>query len=493
MIATHLPVLQVVVPLISAPVCVVLRHGRAAWLLALSVSWIAFGVALALLARVLDSGPISYAVGNWQPPWGIEYRIDLLNGFVLVVVSGIAAVVLPYARASVEREIPADRIYLFYSALLLCLTGLLGIAVTGDIFNLFVFLEIASLSSYVLVSFGADRRALTAAYRYLIMGTIGATFYVIGIGLLYQMTGSLNMADLAAILPGVADSRTVRAAFAFLAVGISLKLALLPLHFWLPNAYAYAPSTVAVFLAATSTKVAVYVLIRILFTVFGGSGLIESTPIREIALALALLAMVAASLVALFQTDVKRLLAYSSLAQIGYMIFGIGLLTVPGLAGGIVHIFNHALTKGLLFMAVGAVMYRTGSVRLEDMAGIGRRMPLTMAAFVVGGLSLIGVPATVGFVSKWALVAAALDKGWWFFAAIILISSLIALAYVWRVIEVAYFRAPPPGAAAVREAPLSMLLPMAVLAAATVGFGIAGVPTLAVATRAAESLLAALP
>ncbi|MEC4668466.1 MAG: proton-conducting transporter membrane subunit, partial [Nitrospirota bacterium] len=217
--AAHLPALQVVIPLIAAPACLLLRHSGLVWGFALLVSWSTLGIAAALLDQVLASGTISYAMGNWAAPWGIEYRIDVLNGFVLLIVAGIGAVVMPFARTSVRREIPADRISLFYTAYLLCLAGLLGITITGDAFNLFVFLEISSLSSYILISLGKDRRALTAAYRYLIMGTIGATFILIGVGLLYMMTGTLNMADLANRIPPVADTRTVRAAFAFLTVG----------------------------------------------------------------------------------------------------------------------------------------------------------------------------------------------------------------------------------------------------------------------------------
>ncbi len=489
MISAHLPILQVVLPLMSAPLCVALRRPTVAWSLALAVTWTSLAIALALLAQVLDGGPISYRLGDWAAPWGIEYRVDMVSAFVLVIVAAIGSVVIPYARASVAHEVPPDRIYLFYAMYLLCLTGLLGIAITGDVFNLFVFLEISSLSSYVLISLGRDRRAVLAAFRYLIMGTIGAIFYVIGVGMMYMMTGTLNMADLAVRIPAVADSRTILSALAFLVVGISLKLALFPLHLWLPNAYTYAPSVVTAFLAATATKVAVYVLIRILFTVFGGVGVLEATPIAGILAVLAIIAMFSASAVAIFQDNVKRLLAYSSVAQIGFMILGISFVSVTGLTGGIVHLFNHALTKSALFMAMGCIFLRLGSVRIEDMGGLGRRMPLTMASFVISGLSLIGIPLTVGFVSKWYLIRAALEKGWWPVAVLILLSSLLAVVYVWRVVEAAYFHPAPEGAQPVTEAPLSMLVPMWLVTAATVYFGIDATRTLDVATAAAAFLL----
>ncbi len=489
----HLPILQVVVPLVAAPLCVVLRRAVPAWSLALAVSWTCLAIALALLQQVLDGGVISYRIGDFAPPWGIEYRIDLVSAFLLVIVAAIGAVVMPFARASIEREIPADRIYLFYCMYLLSLCGLLGIAITGDAFNLFVFMEISSLSSYVLVSLGNDRRALTAAYRYLVMGTLGATFYIIGVGMMYMMTGTLNIADLAERLPAVADSRTVLAALAFLTVGISLKLALFPLHVWLPNAYTYAPSVVAAFLAATATKVAVYVLIRVRLTIFGRTGVMDSLPIEGMLMGLALAAMLVASTVAIFQKNIKRMLAYSSLAQIGYMILGISFVTVTGLTGGILHLFNHALMKSALFLAMGCIFWRLGSVHIRDFDGLGRRMPLTMAAFVVAGLSLIGVPLTVGFISKWYLIQAALEKGLWIVAALILASSLLAVVYVWRVVEVAYFRPLPEGAAAHEEAPLSMLIPLWIMAGASVYFGVDATSTAAVAGRAAAFLLGGAP
>jgi multicomponent Na+:H+ antiporter subunit D len=492
-IAPHLPALQIVIPLMAAPLCVALRRPALTWGVAVAVTWLALAFAILLLLQVTASGPISYRLGGWAPPWGIEYRIDQLNAFLLVIVAAIGATVLPYAKTSVEHEIPPERIYLFYGMYLLNLAGLLGIAITGDVFNLFVFLEISSLSSYVLISLGRDRRALTAAYRYLIMGTIGATFYVIGVGLMYMMTGSLNMEDLAGILPAVANTRTVLVALAFLTVGISLKLALFPLHVWLPNAYAYAPSVVTVFLAGTATKVAVYVFIRIYFTVFGGTAVFETLPVREVLIIMALAAMFVASAVAIFQDNVKRMMAYSSLAQIGYMVLGIGIASVAGLTAGIVHLFNHALMKGAIFMALGSMFLRAGSVRVEDMRGMGRRMPLTMAAFVAAGLSLIGVPLTVGFISKWYLIQAAIEKAWWWMAALILLSSLLAIVYVWRVVEVAYFQPPPENADAVAEAPMSMLIPTWVLVAAVAYFGIDATRTVGIAESAATFLLRVAP
>jgi multicomponent Na+:H+ antiporter subunit D len=489
LIGANLPALQVIIPLLAAPLCLILRKPARAWLLALLASVLSLLVSIELLNQVLATGLISYAMGGWAPPWGIEYRVDYVNAFVLLIISIIGSVVLLYSAKSIARELPEQKQTLFYTAYLLCLAGLLGIVITGDAFNVFVFLEISSLSAYILVSLGKDRRALTAAFQYLVMGTIGATFILIGVGLLYVMTGTLNMHDLAQRIPAVADTRTIHTAFAFLTVGISLKLALFPLHLWLPNSYTYAPSAASAFLAATATKAAIYILLRFIFTVFGAAFAFKVMPLGEILLILATLAILVGSIVAIYQNNVKRMLAYSSVAQIGYIILGISFATVTGLTAGILHLFNHALIKGGLFLTLGCIVYSLGGARIENFRGLGKTMPWTMAAIVVGGLSLIGVPLTAGFVSKWYLVLAALEKGWWPVAVIVLVGSLLAVIYIWRLVEAAYFHAPDNDVVMVLEAPLSLLIPAWLLIGASVYFGINTDLTVGVATLAAKTLL----
>lgn len=486
----HLPALQIIVPLMAAPICAIFPRGGVAWSIAFAAALAAFAMSLGLAVQVYDGTIISYHLGGWAPPWGIEYRIDIVNAFVLVIISGISAVVMPYARTSVAAEISPELHGLFYTALLLCLTGLLGLVITGDAFNVFVFLEISSLSTYALVAMGAerDKRALTAAFNYLVMGTVGATFFVIGIGFLYMVTGTLNMADLAQKIAAVGDSRTLRVGFVFIVVGIGLKLAIFPLHLWLPNAYNFAPSAVTAFLASTATKAAVYVLLRFMFTVFGFEYSLQVTALETVIMPLAIIAMFAASIVAIFQEDIKRMLAYSSVAQIGYMLLGLSLLNHTGLMASIIHLFNHAVTKGALFMVMGCFALRLGSTSINSLKGIGRQMPWTMAAFVVGGLSLIGVPLTAGFISKWYLIQAALEADLWPVAAAIVLSSLLAVIYVWRVIETAYLQ-PAPKGSRVAGAPVSMLIPTWILAGASIYFGVSAELTAGAAGRAANVLL----
>ncbi len=490
-LADHLPILVVLVPFVAAPLCVLLGNRQLAWLIALLASAASFVVSFLLLMQVINGGLISYHIGGWAPPLGIEYRVDAANAFVLLLVSAIGTIILTYAGQSLKDEVPVRHHTLFYTAYLLCLTGLLGVAITGDAFNVFVFLEISSLATYVLIAQGSyrDKRALSAAYDYLIMGTIGATFFVIGLGLLYMMTGTLNMADLAERIAEQGSNRTIRAAFAFIVVGIGLKVAIYPLHLWLPNAYTFAPSVVTSFLAATATKVAVYVLLRFLFSVFQPAFMFQVNTLEFIILPFAVMAMFAASFIAIFQSDFKRMLAYSSVAQIGYMLLGISLLTDTGLSAAIVHLFNHGITKAALFMGVGAFALRAGGSFYSQIAGMGKAMPWTSAAIAIAGLSLIGIPGTAGFISKWVLVEAALEKGWWPVALLVVLSSLLAVIYVWRVIETMYLQTPDEGRVT-SEAPLSMVIPIWIMALACIWFGLDTDLTLTASRTAAEGLLA---
>jgi multicomponent Na+:H+ antiporter subunit D len=499
-ITAHLPVLQVIVPLLAAPLCVLLHRPQLVWIFALLVNAVAFLISALLLQQVLTTGAISYELGGWSSQWGIEYYIDPLNAFLLVIITSISTLVLVASKASLGKELSINRHTFFYIAYLLCLAGLLGIVATGDAFNVFVFLEISSLSSYAMIALGKNRKALMAAYQYLIMGTIGATFILIGIGLMYMVTGTLNMHDMALRLPDAEESRTAFAAFAFFIVGVCIKLALFPLHQWLPNAYAYAPSIASAFLAATATKVAIYVLIRFMLTIFGIEFFTSTGPWQHILLVMSLFGIVTASIVAIYQDNVKRLFAYSSVAQIGYIILGFSLGTASGLVAALLHLFNHALMKGALFLALAAVMYRVGGVNLKNFNGLAKTMPWTMAAIVIGGLSLVGVPLTVGFVSKWYLVITLIDQGWWLVVALILFSSLLALVYVWRIVEAAYFgsteealRPDTNGAVARHEAPFSILIPVWLLVIANIYFGIDTRLSVNVAHTIAQNLFGMMP
>ncbi len=437
----HLPILQVITPMLIAPILIVLNNKTLSWMLSFVGALACLIISVLLIQAVSDGSTLTYFLGGWAPPIGIEYRIDAANSILLFLISIISFIVLIFSYSSLHSEVPEEKHTLFYACFLLCLTGLLGVVATADIFNVFVFLEISSLSTYVLVAQGSyrDRRALSASFNYLIMGTIGATFFVIGIGYIYMATGSLNMMDIAERVRELGDSRTVQAGFAFIVVGMGLKLAMVPLHVWLPNAYAFSPTVVTCFLAATSTKVALYVLIRFVFSVFNYEDSFINELFFFLLMPLAIIAMIAASVIAIFKQNLKKLLAYSSLAQIGYMLLGLSLMSEKGLAASLVHMVNHGFTKAALFMSLGAFVFNTKNVYMNSLQGLGKLMPFTSAAFVIGGLSLIGVPGTAGFISKWLLLEAAIESSYWLVAVLIILSSLFAVIYIWKIVEVLYF------------------------------------------------------
>jgi multicomponent Na+:H+ antiporter subunit D len=305
------------------------------------------------------------------------------------------------------------------------------------------------------------------------------------------MTGTLNLADMEARIVGVTDIKPLLVAAGFITVGLALKAAVFPLHVWLPNAYTHAPHMVTVFLAACGTKVAIYVLIRFDFFVFQANLPGHQLQFSRFLLPLALLGILIASAVAMFEGHLKRLLATSSVAQIGYIMLGASFVTEAGLTASAAHLFNHALAKGGLFLAVACLAIQYRDLRLDQLAGAARTMPLTAAAVVVCGFSLIGVPGTAGFISKWLLITAALDEGPLGYAlvAIILVSSLMALVYVWRVVETLYFKPAAVDPEGPGEAPLQLLLVTWAVALANIGFGLFPQFPMALSSSAAQLLM----
>lgn len=477
----HGLVLQVVVPLATAPLCVLVRSGRAAGWLAALVALFLLGNALWLFGEVRAAGPMAYALGGVPPPLGIEYRLDLLNALVLVVVAAVTALATWWAALASPRELPGTRLELFFAAWLLCVTGSMGLLLTADAFHVFVFLEVASLATYVLVAHGPHRSALVASFRYLLSGTVAATFILIGIGLLYAMTGTLNLHDLAERLPAVADTRTVQAGWAFLGVGLCLKAAVFPLHLWLPGAYASAPSAVSALLAGIATKIAVYLWLRLFFATFARAVPVADMPVDDVLLLAGLCGALVGSTVAVFQDEPRRLLAWSSIAQVGYMVTGLGLGSRAGLHAALAHIVNHALLKSAAFLVLGTIALRLGTgartLRVADLAGLARRMPGLALMLLVVGLGLVGMPLTAGFLGKWLLVEALLERELWAAAAAVLVSSLLAVVYVWRLVEPMYAAAPaaPAEAAGPALGPAlrwGLMLPALLLCAAAVVLGV---------------------
>lgn len=489
----------VLTPLVASLVMPFFGRGHKPWGLSTLTLWGVLAMTIALLLRFqgepqapdAPQAIISYAIGNWKIPWGIELRVDRLTVFLLLVIAMISAVVTFYARLSVAKTVPQELIRFFYSVWLLFIGALLGVVMSGDVFNVYVLIEVSALASYTLVAMGRyeNRKALWGSINYLVLGTIGASFFLIGVGYLYSVTGTLNMADLAERLKPLHDNRAVITAFAFLLIGLSVKMALFPLHGWLPDAHGYAPPIVSAILSGVAIKVGAYVIIRLIFSVLGvelSFSLLSTGPVIWV---LSSLAILIGSYTAIQQTSFKRLLAYSSVAQIGYVGMGFALANENGLTGSLIHIFNHALMKSGLFLVAGIVSYRLGGADLNVMAGLGRKMPFTMAALTAGGLGLIGVPLTSGFVSKWYLVNGAFDRGLLPLAAVILLGSILAVIYVWKVVETVYFKPAAESAEEITEAPWSLVLPAWILIGASLYFGVDASFSSGLAHQTARSLL----
>jgi multicomponent Na+:H+ antiporter subunit D len=477
----QVPILIVVIPLISSLLCPLI--GR--WRKEACYSWTVFSLSLCALASintliaVIDSGTIHYRLGGWSPPWGIEYVVDHLNALMLVLVSFISLMVAISSKKSVEQEVP-DKFGFFYPVFLLQVTGLLGIVVTGDMFNLYVFLEIASLAGYALIAIGEDGAPL-ASFRYIVMGTIGACFYLLGVGYVYMATGSLNMADLAHLLPDLYASKVITVAFGFFMVGIALKIALFPLHAWLPDAYTRAPSSVSALLAPLMTKVGAYVMIRVMFTVFKPEFPVKMLHVTDIMVWFGTFAILFGGIMALSQTDFKRMLCYIIVAEIGFIVGGIGIANPTAIKGAIFHILNDALMAACLFLVAGIVMYRTNGHNISDFKGIFGEMPFTATVLTVGALAVIGVPPTCGFFSKWYLLLGGIEAKHWGFVMALLFCTLINIALFFRVIDKGLYihasehSSEPTGLHSElhsREAPISMLIPALVIAIAILLIGI---------------------
>lgn len=459
----HFPALVIIAPLLSAFLIVI-----ASWVkrkLCFPIAAVALGTSLAaslsLLSVVLKKKTVSYLMGGWAPPWGIVYEIDSFNGLILVVISTVALINLFATRKSVLIEFP-EKFGAFYTLYVLFATGLLGIVVTGDAFNLYVLLEIAALTGYALIGMGKGHAPL-AGLNYIFIGTIGASFYLLGIGYIYLITGSLNMADIAAILPNLYGTKVIPFAFTILMTGLFIKMALFPLHGWLPNAYSQAPSSAISLIAPLTTKVMLYVMIRISLWVFTPAIAFESLAVGNAIVWMAVIAIIMGSLLALAQTNLRKMLSYIIVAEVGYMVGGFWLGNQAGITGAILHIVNDAVMTLCVFLAAGNIFYKLGTDSFDGLQGMFGKMPLSMAGLIVGGLSIIGVPPTCGFFSKWYLINGAITAGQWGFVVALLFSSLVSVVLFFRIIERAYFSSDSNHHESIQkidEAPVSMLIPL---------------------------------
>lgn len=442
-----------------------------------AADYIAFVVAAALAimaVRMLFEAPFSYRVGGWPAPYGILLVSDGLSALMLSIINVVALLAIVYSFTYMTGYTAKPK---YYSLFLLMLAGMNGVVITGDLFNLFVFLEIASIASYALVGFGTEHEELEASFKYLILGTVASTAILFGIAFLYSLTGTLNMPDLARQLDGVGMNRAVAFVLALFIMGFGLKASTVPFHAWLPDAHPSAPAPISAMLSGVLIKaLGIYAIARFMFSVIGQNAMVAS-----ILMFLGSLSMVVGVFLAVGQSDFKRMLAYHSISQMGYVTIGLGLGLNPnvppavaalGLFGGLYHMLNHAMFKSLLFLCSGAFEFRTGTRNRYEMGGLIRRMPVTSVCCSVASLSISGVPPFNGFWSKLIIIVAFMQAGYYVYGGIAVLVAFMTLLSFIKLQRFVIFGELPKRFADVHEAPFSMVLPLVILAILCVAFGV---------------------
>jgi len=434
-----------------------------------------------LIGQLKTHGIFVYIVGKWTPPWGINLVLDGLSLLMLIIINTVAFLVIIYSVSYMKKFTAKSR---YYALFILMLAGMNGVVLTGDFFNLFVFSEIAAISSYALVAFGVEAEELEASFKYMVMGSIASILILFSVGLLYGLTGSLNMADVGRMIQG---KRNVLLSFSmtlFLA-GFGLKAAVIPFHAWLPDAHPSAPAPISAMLSGVLIKaLGVYALMRIFFNVFG-----MGLQLYWTFMILGCVSMIGGGLLALRQEDLKRLLAYSSISQIGYIILGLGCGNYWGIMGALFHLLNHASFKSLLFLNSGAVEYSTGTRKLEKMGGLSKVMPVTGATSTIASLSISGIPPFNGFWSKLFIIIGLIQAGHFVLAVITILASVLTLAYYLRMQRYAFFGKLREGLEKIKEAPSLMSFSVIVLAIICLGVGILFYPVMKIVLEPAVGVL----
>ena len=437
---------------------------------------------LAIISAIqLSTGNVQlyvYEIGKWSIPYGINLVLDGLSSLLLLAIGVVAAAAMLFSAGYMEQYTAKPK---YLSLFLLMVAGMNGVVLSGDIFNLFVFLEIASLASYALVGFGCEHEELEASFKYMVLGSIGSIFVLFAVALVYGNTGTLNMAYISQIIQNAGSlNHGLAFALALFIVGFGLKAALVPFHAWLPDAHPSAPAPISAMLSGILIKtLGLYALIRVVFNIFG-----VSVSIGWLLIALALLSMIIGAFLAIGQWDIKRLMAYSSISQIGYVILGIGLgavLIAQGanpawsslaILGGLFHLVNHAVYKSLLFLTSGSVQMSTGTRQLREMGGLAEKLPFTRATCTVASASIVGIPPFSGFWSKLILIIAAIQAQFIWIAAIIVFVSLCTLIMYLKVQRYAFLGELPENLQQTEEHKGPMLVAMVFLACLCVLMGL---------------------
>lgn len=450
-LSQHAPVFIVLLPLTASLLCLLLSRiskklGSYAVMAALFGAFIS---SIVTLKTVLQSNQSSvhYWMGNWQPPIGIEFVVDPLNGAILCMITFLSLVISFYSIPFLK-----DETWLYYGGYYtlygLLTVGLCGMVVTGDVFNMYVYLEIMSLSGYGLIALGG-KKSMLAAFRYLLIGTIGASFYLLGVGYIYALTGTLNMADIATRIAPFYMTPLFALACACFLIAFGIKMALFPLHGWQPDAYTYAHPGAIGLIAGCMSKIPAYAMLRFFFYIFGVNNPVMSG-LLDVLGVLGVFGILLGSIMALAQYDFRRMLAYSSVAQLGYIAIGMAMGNMYGFIGAVLHIINHAFMKSSLFLVIGGISYRYGEINLYRLGGLNKKMTVSTIAVILAVLSMVGIPPTCGFFSKWYLLLGAYEGKQYGYIVVLVISSLLNALYFFRIVEQMFVQ---------REATLTELQP----------------------------------
>lgn len=490
-LSQHLAIYAIVTPLFVAVLVPIISRWRknSAMPLTSLVLTASLIFSVLLIPQVRASGYLSYHLGSWEPPFGIELRIDFLGAFMMVLISAVCLIVALYSRKYIAPDTPKDgktfffyaeemeegKRPIYYSLLLVICASMLGFVATGDIFNMFVFFELMAICSYALVAIPGTRLPIRAAIKYMLMGVPAAMLVLLAIGLLYSLTGTLNMADLAERVGSSDNSQVIIISYVVLIVGFAVKAAIFPLHMWLPDAHSKAPSPVSALLSGLIVKMGILGIIRVTYSVYGSHFPSPLNWVTSVLIWVSVAAIIYGAIMAIRQSDLKLMIAYSTIMNLGYITLGFGLADVTALVGGVYHIMGHGVAKACFFLCAGSIIWRSGYLKIEELKGAYRKMPITCIAFALASLSIVGIPPTAGFVAKWYLVSGSLSAGNPFLGAVVLTGSIMAAVFCFRVVYYMFFLPPSEGSwqNVSGEAPLSMAGTTLVLAVASLALGIA--------------------
>lgn len=496
----HAPVMVVVFVLFVSYLLPLIDLWKREWCASIAIA--ALVITLVFIGfighQVFTFGPILYEMGSWAAPWGIQFMVDYLGLFMLITIGVVSLIILVFGAKDLTHELKPRVRGWYYTLYLLLVGSMMGLAITNDLFNMFVFMEICSIAACAIISIKSDRECVEASFKYLILSAIGTGGVLLSIALLYMITGHLNFDYMGAALETAIHlyPNNIVVSLALFSIGFVVKAALFPLHVWLPDAHSSAPSPSSAMLSGLVIKIYAVVYLKLLVRVFPAE-LFANIPLFDIILILASLSIFFGSVFAMFQDDIKRMLAFSSIAQIGYVFLGIGLLNSSGLTGGLLHIFNHAFMKSMLFLSAGAVIYCTGIRKIKDLKGIGLKMPLVMGMFTIGAMAMVGIPATNGFISKLHLALGTLEAGKPIYLGVILLSSLLNAVYYFPIVINAFFGTHDEdhedehheGGIQCKKLPLQMAVPLAVLGFGCLFFGLYPKYILIIIERAVQLML----